>query len=51
MRRAFVMLMAVFASACSSGDEAAGPDTSPASVLVVGAELDGVQFDVRRDPG
>lgn len=51
--RAYVLalgMLTVLASGCSAGEgTAGGPENS--RVSVVRSKLDGVRFDVRRDPG
>ncbi len=44
--------IAALVSGCSAGsDTADGPESTQVAVVDDAADLDGVQFDVRRDPG
>jgi hypothetical protein len=53
-RAAFVVglvTLAAAASGCSAGSDTANGNNSQTAVADDAVELDGVQFDVRRDPG
>lgn len=44
-------MLAVLAAGCSAGSDTAGGQSTRPAVVGDAVELDGVRFDVRRDPG